>query len=235
MEGDGGTGIRGRSYHLHVRNGLALGVLLHKHLALAVDFRDEEVTEGVHAGYAHAVQTAGHLVAVLIELTAGVEDGENHLQGAAVLLLVHARRDASTIILDTDGIVFQDLYIYFRAETGHRLVYTVVHHLVYQVVKAPFSNVSDVHGRALSNGLQAFQDLDATGGILLFGRTGLFVLYHLYLAYNPKKCTPGTRARTKRTKIGKICEKIKSTAAASRRRFRRRRPRHRRGFSGWSD
>jgi hypothetical protein len=128
------------------------------------------------------VQTAGHLVAVLVELTAGVQHGENHFQGAPVLFLVHAGRDASAIILYTDGVVFQDFDIDVRAEAGHGFVNTVVYYFVYQVVKASLSNVTNVHGGTLSYGLQALQDLNATGGILLFCNAGFFVFYHLVLS-----------------------------------------------------
>jgi hypothetical protein len=95
---------------------------------------------------------------------------------------VHTGGDASAVIPYTDGIVFQDLDVHVRAEAGHGFVDTVVYYFVYQVVKASFSNVSDVHGGALSYGLQALQDLNATGGILLLGNAGFFVFYHLFLS-----------------------------------------------------
>ena len=99
---------------------------------------------------------------------------------------MHAGRDASAIILYADGVVFQDLYVDIRTETGHGLVYTVIYYLVHQVMKAPFSNVSNVHGGALSYGLQAFQNLNATGGILLFCNACFFVFYHVFRQYYPK-------------------------------------------------
>ena len=128
------------------------------------------------------MQTAGDLVAVLVELTAGVKDCENNLQGAAVLLLMHSGRDASAVILDTDGIVFQDLYIHVRAVAGHSLIYTVVHHLIYQVMQAAFTHVTDVHGGTFAHGLKAFQNLDTACRILLFGLFHLIDICHfLYL------------------------------------------------------
>ena len=168
MEGDGGTGILGLPYHLNRRNGLALGVLLHKYFPFTVDFRNEEVAQGVYAGNTHAVQTAGNLIAVFVELTAGVQHGEHHFQGAPVLFLMHACRDTTPIVLYADGIVFQNLDIYAIAVAGHGFIDTVVYHLIHQVMQAALAYVSNIHGRTLADGLQAFQHLDTVCGILLF-------------------------------------------------------------------
>ena len=145
MEGNGGTGIFRGTHNLYLCDGLTLGILLDKDLSLTVDFRNKEVTEGVHAGDTHAVKTAGHLVTVLVELTAGVEHRKNNLKGASVLFFVHTRRDASAVIPYADGIIFKDLDVHVCAVAGHCLVYTVVYHLIHQMVKAALPNVTDVH------------------------------------------------------------------------------------------
>ena len=163
MEGDDGTVILRFSRYLHRRNGLALGVLLHPDFALAVDFGHQKVAEGIHAGNTHTVQTAGNLIAVLVELTAGVQHRKHHFQGAAMLFLVHARGDTAAVVLHPDGIVFQDFNIYVCAEAGHSLVDTVIHHLIYQMVQTPFADVADIHGGALAHRLKAFQNLDTIG------------------------------------------------------------------------
>ena len=77
MEGDDGSVLVLGAFtrDLHGGDGLALGILLHENLAFAVHFGDEKVGEGVHAGNADAVQTAGNLVVVLAELAACVEHG----------------------------------------------------------------------------------------------------------------------------------------------------------------
>ena len=126
------------------------------------------------------MQTAGHLVAVLVKLTAGVQHGEHHFQGAPVLFLMHAGGDASAVVLHADGVVREDLHVHIRAEAGHGFVYTVVHHLIHQVMQASFAYIADVHGGTFPYSLKAFQNLDTTGRILLFRLTGLFVFYHVF-------------------------------------------------------
>ena len=97
---DGAVVIRpALPYDLHFGDGFALGILLHKDLPFAMHLCNQQVRQGVHAGNAHAVQTAGHLVVALAELTAGMEHGEHDLESGAMLLFVHAGRNASAIIL----------------------------------------------------------------------------------------------------------------------------------------
>ena len=110
-----------------------------------MNFCNQEVTEGVYATYANAVQTAGNLVAVFVELTTCMEDGENNFQGAGMFLLMHTGRDTAAVVAYAYGVVFQNLDINVRAEAGHRFIYTVVHHLIYQMMKTSLANVSDVH------------------------------------------------------------------------------------------
>ena len=56
--------------------------------------------------------------------------------------------------------------------------------LVDQVVKTPLADVADIHGRPLTDRFQAFQDLDAVGGILGFRLFHFFVLYHFSVCFS---------------------------------------------------
>ena len=98
---DGAGGVRLADY-LDIVFRLAFGILLDEHLAFTVDLSLQIVRQGVDAGHADTMQTAGHLIAVLAELTAGMEDGQNHLEGGTLLLLVHTRRDTAAIICNCD-------------------------------------------------------------------------------------------------------------------------------------
>ena len=179
VEGDGRAGVGGLPHDFHGSEGLALGVGLFEHFAFTVHLGHQRVGQGVHAGYAHAVQAAGDFVAVLVELAAGVEDGEDHLQGGTVFLLMHARRNAAAVVLHADGVSFEDAHVDGIAETGHGLVDTVVHHFINEVVQAPFGDVADIHRRALADCFESFQHLDTVGGILLFRKLHIFFLDHL--------------------------------------------------------
>ena len=196
VEGDDGSRIGGFPHDLDVVERLALGILLHEDLAFAVDLCAEMVGEGVHAGDADAVQTAGNLVAVFAELTAGVEHREDHLEGGAFLLFVHARRDAAAVIFDGDGIVFVDGNQDVVAETGEGFVDGVVHDFIDEVMETTVADVADVHGRAFADGFESFEDLDTFGRIL-----GL-CLIHFFLSHfssnnNPQIYTKNPSVRTR--------------------------------------
>ena len=100
MEGDGGAGIVALPCHLDRSQRLALGIVLYEYLSLPVDFCSKAIRKRIHAGHAHAVQTAGNLVVGFAELATGMEHCEHDFEGTAVLLFVHARRDASAVVLD---------------------------------------------------------------------------------------------------------------------------------------
>ena len=92
-----------------------------------------------------------------------MEDRQDDLERAAVLLLVHAGRDAAAVVLHPHGIVLEDGHLDVRAEAGHRLVDTVVDDFVDKMVETSFTDVSDIHGGALADRLETFQDLDTVG------------------------------------------------------------------------
>src|SRR6185312_17437750 len=90
----------------------------------------------IHHRHAHAVQTAGDLVGVVVELTAGVEDGHDDLSRRAALLLMHVHRDTTAIIFHGDRIIFVNDDLYFAAIASERFVDGVVHHLEDHMVQA---------------------------------------------------------------------------------------------------
>ena len=65
--------------------GRALGVVLLPGEAVAPDLDIELFAERVDAAYADAVQTAGDLVVGGVELAAGVQHGQHHLDGGHLL------------------------------------------------------------------------------------------------------------------------------------------------------
>jgi hypothetical protein len=145
--------------------------------AFAAHGQAQPFGQRVHATHAHAVQAARHLVAVLVELAAGVQFGQRDFGGAALgLVLVvhlHAGGNAAAVVGDADGVVGMDGDHDVIAVPGQRFVDGVVHHLEHQVVQAgAVARVADVHAGALAHGFQPFQDLDGTFAVA-FGGTGL--------------------------------------------------------------
>src|SRR6202000_1079175 len=94
----------------------------------------------VDAGHAHAVQAARHLVAVLVELAAGVQLGQRDLGGRALgLVLVvhlHAGGDAAAGVDDRDRVVGVDGDGDVVAVASQGLVDRVVDDLEDEVVQA---------------------------------------------------------------------------------------------------
>ena len=122
--------------------------------------------EGIDAADADAVETAGYLVGALVELSSGVEDGHDDLEGALVLFLVHVHGDASSVVLHGDAPVLVDGDFDVGAVAGEGLVDGVVHGLIDEVVQTLLGDVADVHGRTLSHGLESFEDLDVTRAVV---------------------------------------------------------------------
>ena len=168
LEGDGGARVVGGAHHGHLLRDLAPGKLHLVNLAVPVDLDGEPLGEGVdHAG-AHAVEAAGDLVAAAAELAAGVEDGIHHLQGGTARLSLDVHGDAAAIVHHGDGVALVDLHQDVRAVACQGLVDGVVHDLIDQVVQPRGGGGADIHTRALAHCLQALQDLDLRGVVLVF-------------------------------------------------------------------
>ena len=84
---------------------------------------------------ADAVQTARDLVAVVVELAAGVEHRQHDFGGRSAAL-VHVDRNAAAVVDDRDRVVDVDGDVDLGAEAGERLVDRVVDDLVDEVMQA---------------------------------------------------------------------------------------------------
>src|SRR3989442_3919767 len=120
-----------------------------------------------------AVQTAGHAVHLPLELAATVHPRQDDFDAGRAVLRMDVDRNPAAVVRDRDGPVCVQGDLDFLAEAGHRLVDRLVDDLVDEVVEAAGVDRADVHRRAFSNRLQAFEDLDLRGVV-----GGLF--YHLF-------------------------------------------------------
>ena len=139
--------------HMHRSQRFAFRIILAVDLAVTIDLHVHLRRERVHAAHTHTVQTTGHLVAVFIELTTGVEHGHHDLQRRFMLLRVHIYRNTTTVILHGDGVILVDMNRYLVAETGERLVDRVIHYLIHQVVQTLQRDIADIHRRPLAHRL----------------------------------------------------------------------------------
>ena len=167
QEVDLGAELFRRLHAAQLADGRALGVVLLPCEAVAPDFDVQLLTERVDAAYAHAVQSAGDLVVGGVELAAGVQLGEHHLDGGHLLAVgdhvVH--RDAAAVVHHGDGVVDVDGDVDARGVSGQRLVHRVVDYLVDQVVQAQLAGRTDVHGGTQADGCEAFEYGDIFRGV----------------------------------------------------------------------
>ena len=170
-EGDRGAGLVGLLALLERGLGHAAGVGLAPDVALAADLDLHADRQGVDHGGAHAVQAAGDGVAAAAELAAGVQHGEHQLDGGLVLGGVHVHGDAAGVVDDAHAAVGEEGDLDGVAVAGHRLVHGVVDDLLDHVVQAALTGGADVHAGALADRLEALEDGDVRGVVVL-GRTG---------------------------------------------------------------
>ena len=144
--------------------GAALVALL-KHLAVAPDFQLQPLGQGVHDRHADAVQAARHLVAVVVELAAGVQDREHDL-GRRFAAFMAIDRNAAAVVHDRDRVIDVDGDVDLVAIAGQRLVDRVVHDLVNEVVQSGRAGGPDVHRGPLAHRLETLEDLDLVGAVV---------------------------------------------------------------------
>ena len=108
------------------------------------------------------MDSTGNLVAVLVELAAGVEGGEHDLRRRSVLRGVGVDGDAAAIVGHGDAVVVVDDDGDLPAEARQGLVDGIVDDFVDEVVEAIQAGRPDVHRRALPDRIEALQDLDGT-------------------------------------------------------------------------
>ncbi len=114
------------------------------------------------------MEAAGDLIAPAAELAAGVQNGENHLQGALAGLLLGVHGDAAAVVGDADHVALFNGHLDMGAEARQGFVDGVVHDLIHQVVQARGGGGADVHARPLPHCLQSLQHLDL--GCVIFLR-----------------------------------------------------------------
>ena len=163
-EGDLGAAPLRLAGHLERGDGPAALVGLLVDLVVAPDLELEPLGERVDDRDADAVQTARDLVALVVELAAGVQHRQHDL-GGRLPRLVHVHGNAATVVDDGHRVVDVNGDRDLAAVAGQRLVDRVVHHLPDEVVEADRPRGADVHRRALADRFQTLEDLDLVGPV----------------------------------------------------------------------
>ena len=164
------------------------------------------------------METAGGLVAAVLELSAGVEDGEDDLERALLRRGMLVYRNAATVVGDRDGAaVGVQGHGDVRREAVHRLVYRVVENLPDEVVQPGGTYAADVHAGTLANRLESFEDGDVFGGVVAHERSVGDGLRAHRLARTrprgPRGCRPGADTCLRRfTSAGRPLPRGRRTA-----------------------
>ena len=135
-------------------------------LPVAPDLEVEALRQGIHHRDADAVKTAGDLVAVVVELAAGVQHRQDDF-GRRLAAGVKFDGNAAAVVDDRDRVVDVNRDVDLIAESGQRLVDGVVDDLVDEVVQARRAGGPDVHGGALAHRLEALEDLDLVCAVVV--------------------------------------------------------------------
>ena len=148
---------------------MAINLLVH--FAFAPNRQHQLFRQGIDHGYPHAVQATGYLVGVVVKLTPGVQHGHDDL-GSGDALLVHFRRDTPAVVGNTDRFIGVNNDGDLATVTRQRLIDRVVHQLEHHMVQAgAIVGIPDVHTGAFAHRIQAFQDLDTGGIVVVLGVT----------------------------------------------------------------
>ena len=111
------------------------------------------LAQRVHHGRAHAVQTAGDLVAAAAKLAARVQYCQTDLHCGTAHLGMDAHGEAASVVLDRYAAVLVQGDVDLLAVARQRLVNRVVHNFIHKMMKAPGVGGADIHTRALADGL----------------------------------------------------------------------------------
>src|SRR5262249_39235168 len=145
----------------------ALLVALRPDRAAAADLEVEPLAQRVDDRDTDAVQTARNLVRRMLELAAGMQHGEHHLGGGFSRLFVRIDWNATTVVTDRHRAIGMQDDLDRVAEPGERLLDGIVHHLVHEMVQAVGAGIADVHGRALTDRFETFENLDVARSVRL--------------------------------------------------------------------
>ena len=157
---------------LERRHGIAVAELDEVFLALAPDAALEPARKRVDDGNADAVQTARHLVGILVELAARVQLGENDLGRRTlrhlIVVLLDAGRNSAPVVAHRARPVGVERHLAHLRMAGENLVDAVVDDLVDHVMQTrSVVGVADVHAGAFADRVEPLQHLDAVLAVVL--------------------------------------------------------------------
>ena len=146
--------------------GIVIALKAHAVMAAAgAAVHDQPLGERVDYRRAYAVQAAGIIVVLVIELAAGMQLGVDHLHARDAQLRMDIHRHAASIVLDGGAAVLVQLHTDAPGIAVGHLVNRVVHDLPEQVVQAAGARRADVHARTHPDRIEPLEHLEHAGRI----------------------------------------------------------------------
>ena len=203
MEVHPGAGSARRAQFLQGTGRLALPEPHLPQRAVALHRGDQFLRQRVdHAG-AHAVEAAGRLVISGLELAAGMQHREDHLEGALFRRRMLVDRDAAAVVFDGDR---RTVGVERHPDVGgvavHRLVDAVVQNFPDEVMQAGRADAANVHARPFSDWFQALENRDVFRGVVR--------RCHVYNVRLVCCCRAGSRRGDGSCRAGVDCSGIES-------------------------
>jgi hypothetical protein len=126
----------------------------------AFDLQLEAFGKCVYDRNSDTVEAAGNFIGGIVELSTGVKSRQNHLGCGAFLDEMKIDWNATSIIDDGDTRILVNDNRNFGTKAADRFVDRVVYDLIDEMVQTLGTSGPDVHCRAFSNWIEAFENLD---------------------------------------------------------------------------
>ena len=143
-------------------------------LAIAPDAQLQPVRKRVDHRNPDPVQAARDLVAVLVELPAGMKLGHDDLGGADAFRGVHVDRNPAPVVADRDAAIGMDLHPHEIGMARQGLVDAVIDDLIDHVMQpAAIVGIADIHAGAFADRFQTLENLDGICAVFCRLRGGI--------------------------------------------------------------
>ncbi|CDA24312.1 putative uncharacterized protein [Roseburia sp. CAG:197] len=137
-------------FQFDYRNALLIAVMMN--ISLTADLHIHISRQCIHDRRTDTMQTTACLVCVIIKFSACMKGGK-YDTGCRYAFCMHSNRNSSSIILNRAGTIRLKRYPDRITHTSQMLIHRVVYNLIDQMIQSFGRNTSDIHSRALTNGL----------------------------------------------------------------------------------
>ena len=141
---------------------------------VAPDAQLQPVGQSVNNRNADAVQSARHLVGVIVKLPACMKLGHDHFCCGNPFFFMDTHRNTTSVVHDRHAGICVNNDTHMVRMTGQSFINAVVHDLIHHVVQTrAIVRIPDIHSGAFSNCLQAFENFDRISTIFVWCLCGL--------------------------------------------------------------